>query len=176
MTVRQPNGDQMSRHRHREDAIVGGKVYHRQQVWGRGAITMGYSYMGAVRQIDRSWWTSGSFEGRPVYQLLAARDIGAVFRFLKTRGWSRAAIAAVTGLTETRVRAVAQGKQQITSYGVLERIAVGLNIERGLLGLAYTAAPEGLTERSGPRPRRHHLLARSTRKRAWATRTWTPSS
>ncbi|MEJ3751038.1 hypothetical protein WEI85_48485 [Actinomycetes bacterium KLBMP 9797] len=63
--------------------------------------------------------------------------MGALFRFLKTRGWSRAALAAATGLTETRVRAVAQGKQQITSYDVLERIASGLKIERGLLGLAY---------------------------------------
>jgi transcriptional regulator with XRE-family HTH domain len=80
----------------------------------------------------------GSFEDRPLRELLAVRDLGAVFRFLKTRGWSRAAIAAATGLTETRVRAVSQGKQQITSYEVLERIAIGLNIERGLLGLAYT--------------------------------------
>jgi transcriptional regulator with XRE-family HTH domain len=91
-----------------------------------------------VKQADVSWWTDGLFEGRPVPELLAARDIGAIFRFLKTRGWSRAAIAAATGLTETRVRAVARGNQQITSYNVLERIATGLRIERGLLGLAYT--------------------------------------
>jgi tetratricopeptide (TPR) repeat protein len=90
-----------------------------------------------VRVAEPSWWTGGVFEGRPVRQLLAARDLGAVFRILKTRGWSRAAIASATGLTETRVRAVAQGKQQITSYDVLERIAGGLNIDRGLLGLAY---------------------------------------
>ncbi|MEJ3745556.1 helix-turn-helix domain-containing protein [Actinomycetes bacterium KLBMP 9797] len=90
-----------------------------------------------MRSAERSWWTEGVFEGRPVRHLLAKHDIGAVFRFLKTRGWSRAAIAAATGLSETRVRAVAQGKQQIASYDVLARIAAGLNIERGLLGLAY---------------------------------------
>jgi transcriptional regulator with XRE-family HTH domain len=94
-----------------------------------------------VRQAEASWWTDGIVDGRPVRQALAARDMGAIFRFLKTRGWSRAAIAAATGLTETRVRAVARGSQQITSYQVLERIAAGLNIERGLLGLAYAAEP-----------------------------------
>ncbi|GLI03894.1 helix-turn-helix domain-containing protein [Phytohabitans aurantiacus] len=92
-----------------------------------------------MRQAEASWWTDGVFDGRPVYQFLAARDIGAIFRFLKTRGWSRAAIAAATGLTETRVRAIARGSQQITSYQVLERIAAGLKIERGMLGLAYIA-------------------------------------
>jgi len=60
-----------------------------------------------------------------------------VFRFLRSRGFSRAAIAAATGLSETRVRSVAQGRQQITSYEVLERIAAGLGIPRGSLGLAY---------------------------------------
>jgi transcriptional regulator with XRE-family HTH domain len=63
--------------------------------------------------------------------------VGTIFRFLRARGWSRAAIAAATGLSETRVRAVSQGKQQITSYEVLERIAEGLRIERGLMGLGY---------------------------------------
>src|SRR2546430_16690294 len=66
------------------------------------------------------------------------RNIAAVFGFLSSRGWSRSAIAAATGLSETRVREVRQGKQQITSYEVLERIADGFNIDRGLMGLAYT--------------------------------------
>lgn len=92
-------------------------------------------------QPDRLWWAGGSFEGRPIRNVLAAHDVGAIFRFLKTRGWSRAAIAAATGLTETRVRAVSQGKQYITSYEVLERIAEGLHIERGLMGLAHRSSP-----------------------------------
>ena len=92
-----------------------------------------------MQHVDPSWWSSGSFEGRLVRDVLGARDAGAVFRFLKTRGWSRAAIAGATGLTETRVRAVSQGKQQITSYEVIERIAEGLQIERGLMGLAFTS-------------------------------------
>ncbi|GLI02998.1 helix-turn-helix domain-containing protein [Phytohabitans aurantiacus] len=99
-----------------------------------------------MKVAEPSWWTDGSFEDRPVKQVLAIRDLGAVFRFLKTRGWSRAAIASATGLTETRVRAVAQGKQQITSYEVIERIAGGLNIDRGLLGLAYADPGPGASQ------------------------------
>jgi transcriptional regulator with XRE-family HTH domain len=89
---------------------------------------------------ERAWWTSGSFDGLALPQILASRDIARLFRFLKTRGFSRAAIAAATGLSETRVRAIMQGGQQVTSYEVLERVAHGLDIDRGLMGLSYTAS------------------------------------
>ena len=92
-------------------------------------------------QIDPTWWTSSTYEGRPMREILRRRDIPAVFRFLASRGWSRAAIAAATGLSESRVRGIRQGRQQITSYDVLERIADGLGIQRGLIGLAYTDDP-----------------------------------
>jgi formylglycine-generating enzyme required for sulfatase activity len=75
-----------------------------------------------------------------------------VFGFLGSRGWSRAAIAAATGLSESRVRGIRQGRQQITSHEVLERIADGLRIHRGLVGLAYvedTADPL-LSQAPGP--------------------------
>lgn len=81
--------------------------------------------------------------------ILRERDMAAVFRFLSARGWSRAALAAATGLSETRVRGVVQGKQRIASYEVLERIADGLRIDRGLLGVAYTAAPAEAGARPG---------------------------
>jgi DNA-binding Xre family transcriptional regulator len=88
--------------------------------------------------VDPQWWVSAAYDGRPMPEILRTRDIGTLFRFLSSRGWSRSAIAAATGLSETRVREVRQGKQQITSYEVLERIADGFNIERGLMGLAYS--------------------------------------
>jgi transcriptional regulator with XRE-family HTH domain len=88
--------------------------------------------------VDPQWWATASYSGRPVREILRTRDIAGLFGFLSSRGWSRSAIAAATGLSETRVREVRQGKQQITSYEVLERIADGLNIERGLMVLAYT--------------------------------------
>jgi len=97
--------------------------------------------------IDPSWWMSSSYDGRSLKDILRQRDISAVFGFLASRGWSRTAIAAATGLSETRVRGVRQGRQQITSYEVLERIADGLCIERGLMGLAYTdVSAEGVAD------------------------------
>jgi hypothetical protein len=65
--------------------------------------------------IDPAWWTTCSYEGQPMREILRRRDISAVFGFLASRGWSRAAIAAATGLSESRVRGVRQGRQQITS-------------------------------------------------------------
>lgn len=64
--------------------------------------------------------------------------MGAALRFLRDLGWSRMALSAATGLSETRIRAVIQGKQRIHTYEVLERVATGLSIPRGAMGLAYT--------------------------------------
>ncbi|WP_139131440.1 helix-turn-helix domain-containing protein [Micromonospora halophytica] len=86
---------------------------------------------------DPDWWINGCFEGRPLSDLLRRRDISSVFRFLKSRGWSQSAIAAATGTTENQVRAIIQSRQRVTSYEVLERIAEGLRIPRGMMGLAY---------------------------------------
>lgn len=98
-------------------------------------------------QIDPLWWYSASVDGRPMPEVLAARDVGAVFRFLRGRGWSRMALSAATGMSETRVRAVASGKQQVRTYEVLERVAVGLAIPRGAMGLAYTNGRERALDR-----------------------------
>ena len=95
----------------------------------------------AQSHADPGWWVEEWFDGRPLREALRCRDVGVVFRFLKTRGWSRAAIAAATGLSETRVREVIHGRQRVTSYEVLERIAEGLAIGRGLMGLAYSDRP-----------------------------------
>lgn len=92
--------------------------------------------------IDPSWWDTASFEGRPLTELLAERDISALLRFLRTRGFSRARLAALTGLSETRVRQIAQGRQRVTTFDVLERIATGLQIPHERLGLAGNGAAE----------------------------------
>jgi hypothetical protein len=94
------------------------------------------------RQIDPPEWTSGVFEGRPLVEALRRRDMTTVFRYLRTRGWSHAAIAAATGLSENRVRAVLRGSK-VMSYDVLARIDEGLRIERGLLGMAYAGHNDG---------------------------------
>lgn len=106
--------------------------------------------MPAYADIDPAWWTTATFDGRPMREILRCRDVGAVFRFLASRGWSRSRIGAATGLSETRVRAIARGDQQISSYEVLERIAEGLRIDRGLVGLAYREPIDnGGPDRSG---------------------------
>lgn len=86
--------------------------------------------------IDPRWWDTALFDGRPVSESLAERDVSSVLRFLRTRGFSRSRLAALTGLSETRVRQISQGRQRVTSYEVLERIADGLSIPRPRLGLA----------------------------------------
>jgi hypothetical protein len=92
----------------------------------------------ATPAVDPQWWTSASFEGGPIREALARRDMAVVFRFLRTRGFSVTAITVATGLSANRVRAVMRGRQNVTSYDVLQRIAEGLSIDLGLMGLAYT--------------------------------------
>lgn len=92
--------------------------------------------------IDPSWWDTASFEDRPLSALLGERDIAAVLRFMRTRGFSRARLAGLTGLSETRVRQIAQGRQRVTTYEVLERIATGLQIPHHYLGLARNGTAE----------------------------------
>src|SRR5581483_8649289 len=82
--------------------------------------------------IDASWWTTASFGGQAMPEILAAHDFGKVFSFLRTRGWSVAAIAARTNLDEYRVRQVIKGVRRIETHKVIERIAAGLQIDRRL--------------------------------------------
>jgi formylglycine-generating enzyme required for sulfatase activity len=112
--------------------------------------------------LDPNWWLVGTHDGRSIRDILRIHDMGALFGFLGARGWSRAAIASATGLTESRVRSVRQGKQQITSYDVLVRIADGLGIARGLMGLAYTddknaSHTAGMVGQVGPMTAKHPI-------------------
>jgi hypothetical protein len=90
--------------------------------------------------VDGAWWYTASHDGHAVVEALRRRNVAAIFSVLTSRGWSCSAIAAATGLSETRVRAIRQGRQVVIAYDVFERIAVGLNIDRGLMGLAYAAS------------------------------------
>ncbi|CAM3363399.1 helix-turn-helix domain-containing protein [Stackebrandtia soli] len=85
--------------------------------------------------VDPQWWTQESFRGVPLREHLRTRDFGPVFSFLKARGWSVAAIAAVTRVQEARIREIMAGRRKVTSYEVVERIATGLSIDRALCGI-----------------------------------------
>jgi hypothetical protein len=98
---------------------------------------------------DPQWWTSGVHQGRPLRDYLAQQDIRTLFLFLRDRGFSRSALAAASGLAETRVRSISQGKQLVTSYDVLVRIADGFGIDRGLLGVgSHLSSNEPNSDRS----------------------------
>jgi transcriptional regulator with XRE-family HTH domain len=75
---------------------------------------------------------------------LARRDLASVFRQLQHLGLSQRRIAASTGQPQSEVGEVVSGSRVISSYDLLVRIAHGLGIPRGLLGLAYTT-PAGVT-------------------------------
>jgi transcriptional regulator with XRE-family HTH domain len=104
--------------------------------------------------IDPSVW-----EQPDMRAVLAARDIGAVYRALADLGVSQRAIAALTGQSQPEVSEILSGRRVI-AYEVLERIAEGLSIPRELMGLSWygpagasaypgsvmVQPPEGVTE------------------------------
>ncbi|MGH3824533.1 MAG: helix-turn-helix domain-containing protein [Pseudonocardiaceae bacterium] len=66
---------------------------------------------------------------------LAAHDIGMVFRVLGANGWTQRVIAKATGMPQSSVSEIVQGRRVI-NYRVLARIAGGLGIPRALIGLS----------------------------------------
>ncbi|GAA1994580.1 XRE family transcriptional regulator [Amycolatopsis minnesotensis] len=67
---------------------------------------------------------------------LAVRDMGAVFALLKRHGISQRRIAGLTDQAQPEVSEILRGRQ-VMAYDLLSRIADGLGIPRGLMGLAY---------------------------------------
>lgn len=65
---------------------------------------------------------------------LAGHDIGAVFRVLEEVGWSQREIGRATGMSQSCVSEIRNGRQVI-DYRVLVRIADGLGIPRELMNL-----------------------------------------
>ncbi|MGH3914253.1 MAG: helix-turn-helix domain-containing protein, partial [Pseudonocardiaceae bacterium] len=67
---------------------------------------------------------------------LAQRDVTAVYRLLCAAGVTQARIAQATGQKQSEVSAILAGRR-VLSVTVLERIADGLGVPRGWMGLAY---------------------------------------
>ncbi|MEO7193738.1 MAG: helix-turn-helix transcriptional regulator [Pseudonocardiaceae bacterium] len=76
---------------------------------------------------------------------LARRDIGAVYRLLTKAGVSQRRIAELVGQSQSEVCEIRKGRQ-VMAYDVLVRIAGGLGVKRGWMGLAH----DGVTEPTGP--------------------------
>ncbi|WP_132877134.1 helix-turn-helix domain-containing protein [Tamaricihabitans halophyticus] len=70
---------------------------------------------------------------------LANREVSAVYRQLRKVGISQRQIAAMTGQSQSEVSEILKGRQ-VMAYDVLARIAEGLGVPRGYMGLAYDPA------------------------------------
>ncbi len=69
-------------------------------------------------------------------RVLAARDVSAVFRVLADAGITQRRIAELTGMGQSEVSEVLGGRR-VMAYKVLVRIADGLGVPPGWMGLAY---------------------------------------
>jgi transcriptional regulator with XRE-family HTH domain len=68
---------------------------------------------------------------------LARRDVGAIFRAAKEAGWTQRRIAHAVDMGQSEISDILRGRQVI-NIRVLERIAQGLSVPPGRMGLAYT--------------------------------------
>lgn len=67
---------------------------------------------------------------------LARQDLSTVYRLLQAQGYSQYAIGALVGQSQPEVSAVIHGRQ-VRVYDVLVRIALGLGVPPGYMGLAW---------------------------------------
>ena len=97
-------------------------------------------------------------------EVLAVRDVTALYLALKAAGLTQRQIAELTGQSQPEVSDILAGRR-VSSYDVLVRIAGGLRIPRELMGLSFGAAYGGDVTVAEP-PRgvsaemlRRHLIA-----------------
>jgi len=83
-----------------------------------------------VEHIDPDW------DEPEMRRALAQRDITTVYQLLQQRSVSQAEIARLTGQSQSEVSDIISGRR-VMAYNVLVRIADGLSIPRGRMGLAY---------------------------------------
>ncbi|MGH3797800.1 MAG: helix-turn-helix domain-containing protein [Pseudonocardiaceae bacterium] len=77
------------------------------------------------------------WEVREVRRALATHDITTLYRSLNAAGVTQREIAHLTGQGQSDVSEILSGDRRVMSYDVLERIADGLGVPRGYMGLAY---------------------------------------
>jgi transcriptional regulator with XRE-family HTH domain len=70
---------------------------------------------------------------------LVARDITTVYKLLCSAGVGQRDIAAMTGQSQSEVSEILNGRQ-VMAYDVFVRIADGLGVPRGIMGLGYADA------------------------------------
>jgi transcriptional regulator with XRE-family HTH domain len=100
------------------------------------------------------------FERPDMRRALAHRDIATVYRILVDHGLSQRRLAELVGQSQSEVSEILKGRQ-VQSYDVLVRVAEGLGVSRGAMGLSYGGDDEGtpLYEDVTEDMRRRALLA-----------------
>lgn len=78
----------------------------------------------------------------------ASRDVPTLFRHLQDSGVRQRRIATLTGLKQPEVCLIVGGRR-VTDYDRLVRIANGLGIPRGRMGLAYEQVTDGVAVAEG---------------------------
>jgi transcriptional regulator with XRE-family HTH domain/tetratricopeptide (TPR) repeat protein len=76
------------------------------------------------------------WEKQEMRNALAAREVSTIYKLLRRNGVSQRQIAAMTGQSQSEVSEILKGRQ-VMAYDVLVRIADGLGVPRGYMGLAY---------------------------------------
>src|ERR1051326_5377517 len=79
------------------------------------------------------------FEREDVRGVLAALDVGALYRLLGDVGISQRQISIYTGQSQSEVSEIVAGRRRVESPQVLVRIAEGFDIPRELMGLSWWA-------------------------------------
>jgi transcriptional regulator with XRE-family HTH domain/tetratricopeptide (TPR) repeat protein len=80
--------------------------------------------------------TPEAWEDPEMRSALAQREVSTIYKLLRRRGVSQRQIAAMTGQSQSEVSEILKGRQ-VMAYDVLVRIADGLGVPRGYMGLAY---------------------------------------
>jgi transcriptional regulator with XRE-family HTH domain len=80
--------------------------------------------------------TQEVWEDQEMRNALAAREVSTIYKLLRRKGVSQRQIAAYTGQSQSEVSEILKGRQ-VMAYDVLVRIADGLGVPRGYMGLAY---------------------------------------
>jgi transcriptional regulator with XRE-family HTH domain len=72
-----------------------------------------------------------------MYRACVSRDITALFRAVVAGGMRHRELAELVGMGQSEISEILAGRR-VSSYEVLLRVADGLGIKRGIMGLAYT--------------------------------------
>src|SRR6202008_3434217 len=105
--------------------------------------------------------TSDVWEDQEMRNALAAREVSTIYKLLRRKGVSQRQIAAYTGQSQSEVSEILKGRQ-VMAYDVLTRIAVGLGVPRGYMGLAYdeTTAVRVAATADSPHPEEDESVKR----------------